>query len=51
LGTCVETLTVTVGGGAPFAFFARKPISRARWPTFTISRTSASVSVGRPIMK
>ena len=51
-GTWVETLTVTIGGPALlFSLRTRFPTSRARLPTFTISRTSASSSVGRPIMK
>ena len=58
LGTCVDTLTVTAGAPPPLAFpcsrsafFTLLPTRRARSPTCTISRTSASSSVGRPIMK
>jgi hypothetical protein len=57
-GTCVDTLTVTAGAPPPFgfpwsrsAFFTRLPTCRARSPTLTISRTSDSSSVGKPIMK
>ena len=47
LGTCDDTLTVTSARPPMIGL----PIASMRWPVSTMPRTSASSSVGSPIMK